>query len=176
MTNYTQIQKHTTHSSWGPQESGWDGPSTQSHSKPIKADDSSDIYTNHPPLPLPLPLPRLCRTHSLHTDARKGVFGLSLTSSLPNHRRAGEKMETRRKKWRGCSHRGCGGGCSGGAIRKIIWSKTSWINNEIIFAMKNVGKGNGENIVSSMRLRYREQANICDQCVACSFLLRILDY
>lgn len=26
---------------------GWDGPSTQSHSKPIKADDSSDIYTIH---------------------------------------------------------------------------------------------------------------------------------
>lgn len=65
-----------------------------------------------------------------------------------------EKKEREMKKWGACSHRGCGG-CNGSSIRKIIWSKTSWINNEIIFAMKNVGKAYSENIVSRMRLRYR---------------------
>lgn len=45
------------------QESGWDGPSTQSHSKPIKADDSSDIYTIHLPPLSPLS-PTITHTHT----------------------------------------------------------------------------------------------------------------
>lgn len=50
MTTYTQILKRKP--LWppppeGPWQSGWDGPGTQSHSEPIRADDNSDIYTVH---------------------------------------------------------------------------------------------------------------------------------
>jgi len=74
---------------------GWDGPSTQSHSKPIKADDSSDIYTIHL-----LPLS--------HTHAHRWSPSL-----LPHqsHRRERKKRRASRQKMVKMEEMQCCTGC-----------------------------------------------------------------
>ena len=75
------------------QGNGWDGPSTQSHSKPIKPDDSSDIYTIHPLLLSLSPAHAHTHTHKHAAKKTKNAFRWS-PSSLPHHsHRQGKKIK-----------------------------------------------------------------------------------
>lgn len=99
MATYTHIHKTHDPLLLRTQESGWDGPSTQSHSKPIKADDSSDIYTIHP---LPLPPLSLTLTHT-QKGCLQFIVTIIVTASLTEGGKE-KKREGGEKKWRGCSH------------------------------------------------------------------------